>query len=50
MYEIELQNRIKIGFLLGFSIYPSDKEFKFSEYILYLGLISLHVKIYKDGL
>ncbi len=46
MYEIELQNRIKVGFCLGFGIYPRDKEFDFSEYILYLGLISLHVKIF----
>ena len=46
MYEIELQNRIKVGFCLGFGIYPKDKDFDFSEYILYLGLISLHIKIF----
>jgi hypothetical protein len=45
MYEIELQNRIKVGFVLGFSVFPSDKEFDYSEYIVYLGLISLHIKI-----
>ena len=50
MYEVELQNRMKVGFVLGFSIFPSDEDFKFSEYILYLGLISLHIKIYKDEL
>jgi len=50
MYEIELQNRIRVGFVLGFSIFPPDKDFRFSEYIIYLGLISLHIKIYKDEL
>ena len=50
MYEIELQNRIKVGFCLGFGIYPSDKDYDFSEYILYLGLISIHIKIFKDEL
>mgnify|MGYP003631249222 CR=1 len=44
MYEIELQNRIKVGFVLGFSVLPSDKDFDYDEYILYLGLISLHIK------
>jgi hypothetical protein len=50
MYEIELQNRIDVGFVLGFSIFPSDKDFNYTEYILYLGLISIHLKTYKDGL
>jgi len=50
MYEIELQNRIRVGFVLGFSIFPPDEDFRFSEYIIYLGLISLHIKIYKDEL
>ena len=50
MYEIELQNRIKVGFCLGFGIYPNDKDYNFSEYILYLGLISIHIKIFRDEL
>jgi len=50
MYEVELQNRIRVGFVLGFSIFPPDEDFRFSEYIIYLGLISLHIKIYKDEL
>jgi hypothetical protein len=44
MYEIELQNRMKVGFVLGFSIFPSDKDYEYTEYIIYLGLISLHIK------
>jgi hypothetical protein len=44
MYEIELQNRIRVGFVLGFSVFPLDEEFDYTEYIIYLGLISLHIK------
>jgi len=44
--EIEIQNRIKVGFMLGFSIYLKDADFDYSEYILYLGLISLHIKLF----
>jgi|13_taG_2_1085334.scaffolds.fasta_scaffold14242_1 hypothetical protein len=42
--EIEIQNRIMVGFSLGFAIYKRDKDYDFSEYILYLGLISIHIK------
>ena len=44
MIEIEIQNRIMVGFSLGFAIYKRDKDYDFSEYILYLGLISIHIK------
>jgi len=44
--EIEIQNRIKVGFMLGFAVYPQDKEFDYSEYILYMGLISIHIKFF----
>ena len=43
-YEISLQNRLKIGFALGFSYYGVDEEFDYGEFILYLGLLSLHFK------
>ncbi len=43
-YTISLQNRLYIGFALGFSYYGSDKDFDYSEVILYLGLLSLHIK------
>ena len=45
MYEITLQNRLQVGFALGFSVYRADDNFAYSEYIIFLGLISLHIKI-----
>jgi hypothetical protein len=46
-YEISLQNRLHIGFALGFSYYGVDKDFDYGEFILYLGLLSLHIKYQK---
>jgi len=46
-YEISLQNRLQIGFALGFSYYGKDEEFDYGEFILYLGLLSLHIKYQK---
>ena len=43
-YEISLQNRLKIGFALGFSYYGVDEEFDYGEFVLYIGLLSLHIK------
>ena len=50
MYEIEIQNRIKIGFCLGFAYFSSDEQYDYSEFILYLGLISVHYKNYVDDI
>ncbi len=46
-YEISLQNRLQIGFALGFSYYGVDKDFEYGEFILYLGLLSLHIRYQK---
>ncbi len=46
-YEISLQNRLQIGFALGFSYYGVDKDFDYGEVILYLGLLSLHIRYQK---
>lgn len=43
-WEIEIQNRIPTGLVLGFSIYPPDEEFEDGEIILYLIIISIHYK------
>jgi len=50
MYEVSIQNRLMIGFALGFSIFTADDEFNYTEYIVYIGLISIHIKIFRDGL
>ena len=45
-YEISIQSRLKIGFVLGFSYYGADEESEYNEVILYIGLLSLHIKYY----
>lgn len=46
-YEISIQNRLYVGFALGFSCFGSDDDFDYNEVILYLGLLSLHIKYKK---
>jgi len=41
--EIELHNRIRIGFALGWSYYSRDKEYDYSEFTLFLGLIAIKI-------
>ena len=43
---IEIHNRLQVGFAVGFSYYGSDDEVEYSEFILFLGLISIHFKDY----
>ena len=45
-WELSIHNRIHIGFCFGWSWYPRDSEFDHSEFILFLGLVSLNLKIY----
>ena len=47
-WELEMTNRLRIGFALGWSYYSVDKKHDWSELIVYLGLISITLKIYKD--
>lgn len=46
-YSIDLQNRLRVGFLVGFSYYKADENFDYGEVILYFGLLSLHIKYKK---
>ena len=41
--EIEIHNRLKIVFALGWSYYSRDREFDYSEVTIYLGLISFKI-------
>ena len=41
---IEIQNRVQIGFALGFSYYGPEETASYYEFILYLGLLSVHFK------
>jgi len=41
--ELEIHNRIKIGFALGWSYFGRDREFDYSEVNIYFGLISFKI-------
>jgi hypothetical protein len=43
-WDLEIHNRISIGFALGFAYYGRDEEHDWSEITLYLGLISIVIK------
>ena len=43
-YNIEIHNRVQIGFAVGFSWYRSDSNYDYGEFILLLGLISINIK------
>tara|TARA_R110000803_G_scaffold68183_5_gene129949 strand:- start:546 stop:692 length:147 start_codon:yes stop_codon:yes gene_type:complete len=43
-WEIELQNRIPVGIAFGWSFYDKDENHDYGEFVVYLGLISLHFK------
>lgn len=43
-WQLEIQNRLHSGPVIGFSVYPRDEEYSEGEWILYLGLFSIHLK------
>ena len=43
-WDIEIHNRISIGFALGFQYYGQDDEHNWSELTIFLGLISIVIK------
>jgi hypothetical protein len=43
-WSLELQNRIQVGFAIGWSYYGIDDDFNYGEFILFLGLFSLNFK------
>ena len=42
--EIEIHNRIAIGFAIGWAYYGKDEDHDWSEITFYLGLISVVIK------
>ena len=46
-YKVEIHNRIKIGFAIGWSYYSNDKEHKWNETNIYIGLIGITIKKYE---
>ena len=43
-WSIEIVNMIPSGPVLGFSVYTPDEVYDNSEFILYLLLVSVHIK------
>ena len=43
-YIIAIENRVPVGFALGWAWYGRDEEFDYGEFILYLGLIAINIK------
>ncbi len=43
-WSIDLENRIPIGFALGWSYFSENKEYPYNELFVYLGLFGLIFK------
>tara|TARA_R100000734_G_scaffold19104_1_gene18130 strand:- start:1478 stop:1633 length:156 start_codon:yes stop_codon:yes gene_type:complete len=46
-YTLELYNRLRVGFALGWSYFERDKYHNWSELVIYIGLISITIKGYE---
>tara|TARA_R100000231_G_scaffold139474_1_gene120842 strand:- start:769 stop:924 length:156 start_codon:yes stop_codon:yes gene_type:complete len=46
-YTLELYNRLRVGFALGWSYFERDKDHNWSELVIYIGLISITIKGYE---
>jgi hypothetical protein len=43
-YSVIIENRISIGFALGWSYYGRNENYDYGELTLYIGLISLKIR------
>lgn len=43
-WSLEIHNRLLVGPCIGFSIYPEDDDYGYSEFILFVLFISIHLK------
>ena len=43
-YVISIENRMPIGFALGWAWYRVDEDYNYGEFILYIGLIAINIK------
>ena len=43
-YELEIQNRINVGFALGFQYYGKDGDHDWAELTIFVGLINIVLK------
>ena len=42
--EIEIQNRLSTGLVVGWALYNIDEDYDYGEFIVYLLFISLHIR------
>jgi hypothetical protein len=42
--KLEIQERLSIGFALGWSYYGATMNYPYNELVIYLGIISLNLK------
>ena len=42
--DITIENRLHVGFAIGFAYYGPDETFDYYELTLYLGLININFK------
>jgi len=43
-WELSIELLVEIGILFGWSYHPSDEEYDYCEFVLYLGLFSINYK------
>lgn len=48
-YRLELYNRLRVGFALGWSYYSRDMKHDWSELNIYLGLIGITIRGYEKN-
>tara|TARA_R100001460_G_scaffold81971_1_gene122925 strand:- start:10196 stop:10354 length:159 start_codon:yes stop_codon:yes gene_type:complete len=41
---LEIQERLSIGFALGWSFFGATEQFPYDELVIYLGIVSLNFK------
>ncbi len=46
---IEIQERLSVGFALGWSYYVAIEEHPYDELVIYLGIISINIKWQQYG-
>ena len=47
MYDVAIINRLPNGILLGFNYYPSDQDYCYHEFSLYLFIVQFRIRWYE---
>ena len=46
-YSVSIENRLSVGFALGWSYYGRDEDYDYGEFTLHIGLINLKIRYEK---